>query len=127
MCRTCASGKKKNNDCRRNHKGSLKSMEPDVAVDLFQRPVKNGVKYNIFSNSPRAALMWKDLTGRKPKRFSESCWWSRWEVFKQCMEQCGDVQRLLEDAVRENVVPQISRQLVDIWKIQARFSVSSLS
>ena len=30
------------------------------------------------------------------------------------MEQFGDVQRFLEDAVRENVAPQISRQLVDI-------------
>ena len=39
MCRTCANGKKKNHDCRKNHKGSSKNMEPDVAVDLFQRAV----------------------------------------------------------------------------------------
>ena len=58
--------------------------------------------------------MWKDLTGRKAKRFSETRWWSRWQVFKQLMEEFGDVQRFLEDAVRENVAPQISRQLVDI-------------
>jgi len=41
-CRTCATGKKKSHDCRKNHTGSSKSMEPDVAVDLYQRAIKNG-------------------------------------------------------------------------------------
>ncbi|XP_068756051.1 uncharacterized protein [Montipora capricornis] len=54
MCRICASGKKKKHDCRKNHKGSSKSMEPDVAVDLFQRAVKNGVKYNIYTGDDDA-------------------------------------------------------------------------
>ena len=53
-CRTCATGKKKNHDRRKNHTGSSKSMEPDVAVDLFQRAIKNGVKYSIYTGDDDA-------------------------------------------------------------------------
>ena len=53
-----------------------------------------------------------ELTGSKPNSYSETRWWSRWEVYKQLMEQFGDVQRFINDMVRENVAPQISRQLV---------------
>lgn len=59
--------------------------------------------------------MWKELTGSKPKSYSETHWWSRWEVYKQLMEQFGDVQRFIDDMVRENVAPQISHQLVDFF------------
>ena len=69
----------------------------------------------LFSQSHKAGLMWKKLTGRKPKRYSEIHWWSRWEVYKQLMEQFGNVQRIIDDVVKENVAPQISRQLVDFF------------
>ena len=46
----------------------------------------------LFSQSHKAGLMWKELTGSKPKSYSETRWWSRWEVNKQLMEQFGDVQ-----------------------------------
>jgi len=36
-------------------------------------------------------------------------------VYKQLLEQFGDVQRFIDDMVRENVAPQISRQLVDFF------------
>ena len=29
-------------------------MEPDVAVDLFQHAIKNGVKYNIYTSDDDA-------------------------------------------------------------------------
>ena len=69
----------------------------------------------LFSQSHKAGLMWKELTGLKPKSYSETRWWSRWEVYKQLMEQFGNVQRIIDDMVRENVAPQISRQLVDFF------------
>ena len=69
----------------------------------------------LFSQSHKAGLMWKELTGRKPKSYSETRWWSRWEVYKQLMEQFGEVQRFIDDMVRENVAPQTSRQLVDFF------------
>ena len=69
----------------------------------------------LFSQSHKAGLMWKELTGSKSKSYSETRWWSRWEVNKQLMEQFGDVQRFIDDMVWENVAPQISRQLVDFF------------
>lgn len=36
-------------------------------------------------------------------------------MYKQLMEQFGDVQQFIDDMVRENVAPQISRQLVDFF------------
>ena len=32
-----------------------------------------------FRNSCKAKLLWKDLTGRAAKSYSETRWWSRWE------------------------------------------------
>lgn len=54
LCRVCDSAAKKGknpktHDCRKNHVGSSKSMEPDVAVDLFQRAVQSKVKYNVYT------------------------------------------------------------------------------
>lgn len=45
----------------------------------------------MFRNSCKAKLLWKDLTGRAPKSYSETRWWSRWEVYQQLMVQFGDV------------------------------------
>ena len=45
----------------------------------------------MFGNSCKAKLLWKDLTGRAPKSYSETRWWSRWEVYQQLMVQFGDV------------------------------------
>lgn len=36
-------------------------------------------------------------------------------MYKQLLEQFGDVQRFIDDIVRENVAPQILRQLVDFF------------
>ncbi|XP_078380315.1 uncharacterized protein LOC144663289 [Oculina patagonica] len=54
MCRICANASKKgqkpkSHDCRKNHEGSSKSMEPDVAVDLFQRATNDKIKYNVYT------------------------------------------------------------------------------
>ena len=54
LCRFCDSAAKKGknpktHDCHRNHVGSSKSMEPNVAVDLFQRAVQSKIKYNFYT------------------------------------------------------------------------------
>ena len=36
-------------------------------------------------------------------------------MYKQLMEQFGDVQQFIDYMVRENVAPQILRQLVDFF------------
>ena len=59
LCRFCDSAAKKGknpktHDCRRNHVGSSKSMEPNVAVDLFQRAVQSKIKYNVYTGDDDA-------------------------------------------------------------------------
>ena len=54
LCRICdnatQSGQKpKPHDCRKNHSGSSKSMEPAVAVDLFQRAPLSKIKYHVYT------------------------------------------------------------------------------
>lgn len=65
-------------------------------------------------HSYRAKLAWKDLTGRKPKSYSETRWLSKWEVYKQLLEQFGDVTRFLQEAATEKIAPNIVRQLQDL-------------
>ena len=68
----------------------------------------------MFRNSCKAKLLWKDLTGRAPKSYSETRWWSRWEVYQQLMVQFGDLERYVEEAKDANVCPQILPQLQEI-------------
>ena len=53
FCRICDNAKSKGtqptkHDCRLNHKGSSKSMEPQVGVKLFSEAPNYGVKYSVF-------------------------------------------------------------------------------
>ena len=68
---------------------------------------------HLLGHSHKARLMWQEQTGLKSKRYCETRWWSGWEVYKQLTEQFGDLQEFVGNAERENVAPQISRQLVD--------------
>lgn len=65
----------------------------------------------LFSHSHKAKLAWQDLTGRKPKSYSETRWWSKWEVYQQLLEQFGDVARFLQEAEVEKIAPHIVSQL----------------
>ena len=54
LCKICdnatQSGQKSRpHDCRKNHSGSSKSMEPAVAVDLFQRAPSSNIKYHVYT------------------------------------------------------------------------------
>ena len=53
LCRICESARSKgkepaHHDCRQNHNGSSKSMEPEVGVGLFNGAPNQGVKYSVF-------------------------------------------------------------------------------
>ena len=52
----------------------------------------------MFQHSCKAKLLWKDLTGQAPRSYSETRWWSKWEVYHQLMVQFGDVGRFMEEA-----------------------------
>lgn len=53
LCRVCDEAQKKKqesgaHDCRRNHHSSSKSMEANVAVELFSSAVKSGASYSVY-------------------------------------------------------------------------------
>lgn len=53
-CRTCQHAKKNNvaprkHDCRKNHSGSSKGMEPTAAVELFNNITKHNAKYATYT------------------------------------------------------------------------------
>lgn len=53
MCRVCDEAEKnkqepETHNCRKNHHGSSKSMEANVAVELFSNAITNGVSYSAY-------------------------------------------------------------------------------
>ena len=68
----------------------------------------------LFSHSDQAKLAWQDLTGRRPKSYSETRWWLKWEVYQQLLEQFGDVCGFLEMAKEKKICAQIVPQLLEI-------------
>ena len=52
---------------------------------------------SLFSHSPKTRFEWKCKTGRAMASYSETRWWSRWEVFHQIVQQFGDVHPFLQE------------------------------
>ena len=69
---------------------------------------------HLFSRSHQAKLAWQDLTGRRPQSYSETRWWSKWEVYQQLLEQLGDICEFLEKAKQKKICAQIVPQLLEI-------------
>lgn len=69
----------------------------------------------LFRGSYKAKLLWKDLTGQRPRSYSETRWWSKWEVYQQTLMQFGDIERLLPEVEATNVGPQLLLQLQAIF------------
>ena len=51
----------------------------------------------IFAHSPKARLLWREKTGRTMSTYSETRWWSRWEVLHQTMLYFGDIAPFLQE------------------------------
>ena len=75
----------------------------------------DSVWIRLFRHSYKAKLLWKDLTGQRPRSYSETRWWSKWEVYQQILMQFGDIQRFLIEAEATNVGPQLLPQLQAIF------------
>ena len=54
---------------------------------------------SLFAHSPHARLLWQERTGQSVKTYSETRWWSKWEVFQQIMLLFGDVLPFLQENV----------------------------
>ena len=53
MCRVCDEAEKNKHEpgtqnCRKNHQGSSKSMEANIAIELFSNAFTNGVSYSTY-------------------------------------------------------------------------------
>ena len=87
----------------------------DNAGNRFQLPtVEEFIKpwISLFSHSPKARFEWKSKTGRAMASYSETRWWSRWEVFHQVMQQFGDVHPFLQE--QTELSPAMRNKLLQI-------------
>ena len=68
-CRVCTNnrltGRKKKHDCRRNHSGSSKSMERDVACELWGKAPQYGVKFSIYVRDDDTTIL-ADIKNKVP-------------------------------------------------------------
>ena len=51
----------------------------------------------LFSRSPKARLAWKTFCDRSIPTYSETRWWSRWEVTKSIHDGFGDVEQFIKE------------------------------
>lgn len=66
----------------------------DHVGERFKTPVLDDfirLWISLFSHSPRTRFKWKEITGKSMASFSDTRWWSRWEVCNQVLWQFGDV------------------------------------
>ena len=68
-----------------------------------------------FRHSYKAKLLWKDLTGQRPRSYIDTRWWSKREVYQQILMQFGGIERFLIEAEATNVGPQLLPQLQAIF------------
>ena len=67
---------------------------------------------SLFANSYNAKLLWKERTGQSMRSYSNTRWWSKWEVQKQVYEYFGDVVPFLRE--NENLSPATRQHLLEI-------------
>lgn len=47
---------------------------------------------SLLAHSVKAKIRWKELTGLPVCSYSETRWWSKWELINQIQKMFGDVQ-----------------------------------
>lgn len=67
----------------------------------------------MFSHSYNARLVWRERTGQSIRTFSETRWWSKWEVLRQVSEYFGDVEPFLRE--NDEVSLANRRRLLEIF------------
>jgi len=49
----------------------------------------------LFSHSTKTKFLWKEQTGKAMASYSQTRWWSKWEVMQQLLVQFGDIKPFL--------------------------------
>ena len=68
--------------------------------DKFQTQLLSGFVttwITLFSHSPKVKMLWKTLTGKSMPAYSNTRWWSKWEVIKHMMLYFEDMLKLLQE------------------------------
>ena len=63
----------------------------------------------VFSCSCKAKLKWKEQTGHAIRTFSQTRWWSRWEVYEQMLLLFIDIRPFLDKD--EAIAPKVMDHL----------------
>ena len=74
----------------------------------------------LFFQSPKARLVWGSYNGRAVPTYSETRWWSQWEVMKQVLEGYPDVEGFLKSC--DNLSPATVKKLNEILIHWRRFN-----
>lgn len=72
----------------------------DLVGDKFRVPTVSlffTLWVSLFAHSPKVRAKWKERTGRAMATYSQTRWWSRWEIMQQVLEQFGDVEPFLQE------------------------------
>ena len=82
----------------------------DHVGDNFDTPILHefGILWvSLFSHTPHARLLWRTRTGHSMRSYSQTRWWSRWEVYEQLLTSFGDVTPFLN---QESALAPTTRQ-----------------
>ena len=75
--------------------------------DLFTR-----YWIGMFSHSYNARLLWRERTAQSIRTFSDTRWWSKWEVLNQVVNYFGYVEPFLRE--NEDICPANRQHLLEI-------------
>ena len=89
----------------------------DIVGDKFNVPTLHlffTLWVSLFSHSPRVRAFWKGRTGRAMSSYSNTRWWSRWEVQNQILQQFGDVEPFLQQ--HEDISPATRTKILALLR-----------
>ena len=66
---------------------------------------------SLFAHSPKARIAWKATTGVSVRTYSETRWWSRWEVIEQVHNLYRDIEGFLQN---NGMAPATKEKLLDM-------------
>ena len=86
----------------------------DLAGKKFKTPnLDEFIKHwiSLFTHSPKARIAWKATTGISVRTYSDTRWWSRWEVMEQVYNVYGGIEGFLRN---NDMAPATKEKLLDL-------------
>ena len=73
---------------------------------------------SLFAHSAKARLCWREQCGRSMPSYSQTRWWSKWEVMKAVMELFGDIEPFV--STHDDFSPATRQKLLTILSDPAK-------